>query len=236
MSLNKGACLKSSFDLLFALKRLDYLKTQRDRLWWPHSGTFEVVVGALLTQQSRWEKVEESLANLKANGFLSLERLASASIEEVVPHIKPSGFYNTKAQRLILLAKNIQNDFGSFEIFAKEVDREWLLSQKGFGMESADSILCYACCRPVFVVDSYTQRLLGALGHTFENYMLLQEWVQSGIEENLSRMEELYGEKTDLATIYARFHGKIVEYAKRHIRGKTVDVVPILDNFSKDIR
>jgi endonuclease-3 related protein len=220
--------LHDSFDLLSSLKQLGYLQTTRDPLWWPRSGTFEVVVGALLTQQTKWAKVEESLSNLKSANLLTLEALAAADAHHIASLIKPSGFYNTKAQRLIGLCENILKDFGSFDTFVQEVDRSWLLAQKGIGMESADSILCYACHRPVFVVDSYTQRLLGALGYEFERYMELQEWMQQGIEDNFHKIKTLYGDKTDLATVYARFHGKIVEYAKKHIRGRQVDVTPLL--------
>ena len=216
-----------SFDLLVALKKLGYLHSARDPLWWPHSGTFEVVVGALLTQQSRWEKVEESLARLQAAGLLTLESLSSADIEYVATLIRPSGFYNTKARRVVRLSENIRRDFGTFKRFANEVERSWLLAQKGIGMESADSILCYACHRPHFVMDSYTQRLLGALGYEFETYMALQEWMQQGVEENFHKINTLYGEERDLATVYARYHGKIVEYAKKHIRGKQVDIAPL---------
>ena len=224
-----------SFDLLVALKKLGYLQTTRDPLWWPHSGTFEVVVGALLTQQSKWEKVEESLSHLKTENLLTLETLSSADTNHIASLIKPSGFYNTKAPRLIMLTQNILKDFGSFDTFVNEVDRTWLLAQNGIGMESADSILCYACHRPVFVVDSYSQRLLGALGYEFETYIDLQEWMQQGIEENFHKIGLLYGAETDLATVYARFHGKIVEYAKKHIRGKQVDVAPLLKALEESI-
>lgn len=220
--------MQNSFDLLSALKSLGYLQTTRDPLWWPHSGTFEVVVGALLTQQSRWEKVEVSLSHLKTANLLTLDALASADAQHIATLIKPSGFYNTKSKRVIKLCENILEDFGSFDTFVNQVDRRWLLTQKGIGMESADSILCYACQMPVFVVDSYTQRLLGALGYEFESYMELQEWMQDGVEANFLKIQALYGYEMDLAAVYARFHGKIVEYAKKHIRGREVDVMPIV--------
>lgn len=220
--------LQNSLELLQALKKLAYLETERDPLWWPASGTFEVVVGALLTQQSKWEKVEASLSNLKAADLLTLEALSDASLVEIAGLIKPSGFYNTKAGRLIGLCKNIRATFGTFEAFCLESSREWLLSQKGLGQESADAILCYACKRPVMVVDSYTHRLLNALGYEFESYQALQEWLHKGIEENLDAVCGLYDETADLSTVYARFHGKIVEYAKKHIKGKEVDILPLL--------
>jgi len=222
--------LQSSYDLLCALKALGYLKTTRDPLWWPKSGTFEVIVGALLTQQTKWERVEESLANLKEHGFLSLEALSKADIQHISTLIKPSGFYNTKAQRIQMLCTHILDDFGTFEAFQNDVDRQWLLAQKGIGMESADSILCYGCGREVFVVDSYTQRLLKALGYTFEGYMQIQEWMQVGIEENLEKLQDIYKYEIELHTIYARFHGKIVEYAKTFIHGEHVDITPLIQS------
>ena len=206
--------MRDSYELYVALKKMGYLKEQRDEFWWPNSGSFEVVVGTILTQQTKWQKVEKSLTNLK--GKLSLEELASIDLKELQTLIKPSGFYNTKAKYIKGICQNILSDFGSFERFRDEVSREWLLRQKGIGNESADSILCYACYRDVFVVDSYTDRLLRALGYEFESYDEIQEWMSRGILENIGD-ENLY-------RVYARFHGKIVEFAKEYIRGKKVDI------------
>jgi len=221
--------LQNSFELLKALKKLELIEATHDCLWWPESGTFSVVAGAILTQQTKWEKVEISLANLKAKNLLALESLAIASIDEVSELIRPSGFYNTKSKRTVQLCQNILDEFGTFEDFSHKVSRKWLLSQKGLGMESADAILCYACKRPVMVVDSYTQRIMAALGYTFKDYEALQEWLQKGIETNIDAVYGLYGERVDLTIIYARFHGKIVEYAKKYIRGKEVDILPLLN-------
>ncbi len=215
--------MQSSYDLLRALKNLGYLKTSRDPLWWPNSSTFEVIIGAILTQQTKWEKVEASLANLKESGLMSLETLSKAELGQIAACIKPSGFYNTKAKRLQLLCQNILSEYHTFERFQNEVSREWLLKQKGIGMESADSILCYGCGREVFVVDSYTARLLDALGYSFESYMQIQEWMQEGIEANFDKITQMYDTELTLHTIYARFHGMIVEFSKEHIRGKNVN-------------
>ncbi len=222
--------MQSSYDLLYALISLGYLQSNRDPLWWPKSGTFEVIIGAILTQQTKWEKVEESLSNLKEHRLLSLEALSKADVQQIATLIKPSGFYNTKAQRLKMLCTHILDDFGTFEVFQNDVDRQWLLAQKGVGMESADSILCYGCGREVFVVDSYTQRLLDTLGYSFEGYMQIQEWMQEGIEANLNKIKDIYKYEIELHVIYARFHGKIVEYAKEHIRGKYVDIKPLMEH------
>lgn len=215
--------IDNSFDLLCRLKASGYLQTTRDSLWWPQSGTQKVVIGAILTQQTKWERVEESLANLEARGICSLEGIAGADVEVLREAIRPSGFYNTKAERLKRLSENILAGYGDFGTFQQETDRTWLLAQKGIGMESADSILCYACYRPVMVVDSYTNRLLTALGYTFDDYMTIQAWMHEGIEANRDKLSRLYGKDISLAELYARFHGKIVEFAKEHIRGKKVN-------------
>lgn len=201
---------------------MGYPKTTRDPLWWPRSGTFEVIIGAILTQQTKWEKVEASLANLQEHKLLSPEALSRAEVGLIATCIKPSGFYNTKAKRLQVLCQQICHDFHTFERFQNEVTREWLLAQKGIGMESADDILCYGCGREVFVVDSYTARLLEAFGYSFEGYMQIQEWMQEGIEANFDKITQMYGSEMTLHTLYARFHGMIVEFAKEHIRGKHV--------------
>ena len=215
----KRLIMKSSYQLYKALKAMGYLKEERDEYWWPNSGTFEVVVGAILTQQTKWQKVEKSLLNLQDK--LELETLANIDLKELQTLIKPSGFYNTKAKYIKGLCKNILEDFKNFETFKSEVDRDWLLKQRGIGKESADSILCYACYRPVFVVDSYTDRILKAFGYEFESYDEIQEWMQKGIVENI--------EYENLHKIYARFHGKIVEFSKDFIRGKKVNIEKLLE-------
>lgn len=225
--------LRDSYELLYALKKSGYLKTHRDPLWWPNSGTQEVIFGAILTQQTKWERVEASLSNLREAGLDSLESFTDADIQIITALIKPSGFHNTKAQRLKMLCRHILEDFGSFEDFQEKVDREWLLKQKGIGMESADSILCYGCRRDVFVVDSYTGRLLEAFGYRFESYEEVQEWIVEGLEENMDKIHTLYRREVSRHQLYARFHGKIVEFSKENIRGKQVDLshlISSLDN------
>ena len=214
----------NSFDLLFALKNKGYLTKLRDPLWWPRSGSYEVIVGAILTQQTKWEKVEKSLECLRQNGIDSLEKIASLELESLSSFIKPSGFYNTKAKYLKELSGAILRDFGSFEIFCLEVERTWLLSQKGVGEESADSILCYACHQEAMVVDAYTARLLLGFGYEFDSYEALQTWTVTGIAENRKKLNLLYEKEIGLNEIYARFHGKIVEFCKENSSGKAVHV------------
>ncbi len=114
--------------------------------------------------------------------------------------------------------------FRSFESFCEAVDREWLLAQKGIGEESADSILCYACKQEAMVVDVYTARLLESFGYSFESYAALQEWMVGGILESQSKVNQLYAKEISLSELYARFHGKIVEFCKENSQGKKVNV------------
>ena len=211
----------NSFELLQRLKELGYIKEERDPFWWPNSGTFEVVIGAILTQNTKWEKVEKSLNNLKNYlGEIELEKLADIDQALLSQLIKPSGFYNTKAFRLKKLSLNILNDFGDFKNFQNRVSRNWLLNQKGVGKETADSILNYACYKDFMVVDSYTARLLSIIGYEFEDYEDIATFLSDGILQNLDSIYELYGKKLPLSQIYARFHGKIVEFCKENLKDK----------------
>ena len=202
----------NSYELLMELREKNLLKN-KPKYWWPNFGSFEVVVGAVLTQNTKWENVEKALNNWKMeNGEWRVEDIATLDPLYLAEIIKPAGFYNQKAKRLIMLSRNILRDFGDFENFKENVDREWLLAQKGVGFETADSILCYACGREIMVVDSYTKRLLKRAGYEFESYDEMREWCERGIIENWDKIAKMYG--NDLNLCFARFHGKIVEYMK----------------------
>lgn len=132
--------------------------------WWPGEGIFEIIVGAILTQNTSWKNVERALENLKRKNLLIAERMNGVSEKNLAEIIKPSGFYNQKAKKL----KGFLNFFfkrfnGSFEKLSKEKLfslRNELLSIPGIGNETADSILLYALNKPIFVVDAYTKRIL----------------------------------------------------------------------------
>ena len=207
--------LQNSFDLLAFLK-VQNLLDNAPPLWWKNAGSFEVVVGAILTQNTNWKNVESSLDSLESLGLLGLESIANCDLIVLQNAIKTSGFFRQKSVRLQNLAQNILNDFGDFECFAESVSREWLLNQKGIGKESADSILNYACGREIMVCDKYTQRLLGECGFEFYEYDDIADFLMRGIVENYERVVLLYGYEIAMSAVYARFHGKIVEYSKIH--------------------
>jgi endonuclease-3 related protein len=196
-------------DLYLELKDKNLLQNS-PKYWWPNVGTEWCLVSAILTQNTKWENVEKSMRNL---GDISLEKLIEIDEKYLSECIAPSGFKNQKAKRLKLLANNIINEFGDFENFKENVYREWLLSQKGIGPESADAILCYVCFREVMVVDKYTQKLLASRGVEFFEYDDIQYFLQNGIE---SRFDEISEEnENNLNLCYAHFHGMIVEYMKK---------------------
>ena len=212
--------IDDSFTLLYLLKEAGYDRAYKDEWWWPNSGSVESLVGAILTQNSRWESVEVSLNNLKKDNFLSLEALASLSPVDIYTHIRASGFFRNKAKNIIELSKNILNSYHSFEEFRENVDRRWLLSQRGIGAESADAILNYTCYKEAFVVDSYTNRLLKAFGYEFDSYDAIQEWIIEGVYNRYNKLFPNFSR----AKVYARSHGMIVEYCKENKKGHNIDI------------
>ena len=183
--------------------------TCKDDFWWPNSGTFEVIIGAILTQNTTWKNVEKSLYNLK--NHLTLDKFITLKEENLKEMIKPSGFYNQKAPRLLKISQNIKKEFNNFETFKKQVSREWLLNQKGIGFESADAILCYGCYKEILVIDAYTKRLLKKFDLEFKKYDEYRIFLEEAIKENWDILKTKY---KNLHHCYALFHGKIVEYNK----------------------
>jgi endonuclease-3 related protein len=181
--------------------------------WWQDYGRWQVIVEAILTQQTKWENVEKSMQNLYALGIDTPNKLLEFDESAIASAIAPSGFYRQKAARILALIFAIINDFGSFDVFCEAVDRQWLLAQKGLGFESADSILCYGCKRAVMVVDRYTQRLLAALGNEIDDYDEIQAFLMRGIEEDFEAIEGALHIPIEL--VYAYFHGAIVEFCKK---------------------
>ncbi len=138
--------------------------------WWPADTKDEIVIGAVLTQNTAWRNVERAIENLKRSNLCSLDGINSADIDVLKENIKPAGFFNQKASYL----KNIAAFFcqhGGFDGLNR-LDtarlRKMLLSVKGIGKETADSILLYVFDRPIFVVDAYTKRLLKRHGIAHE--------------------------------------------------------------------
>lgn len=131
--------------------------------WWAPDEAFEVVVGAVLTQNTSWQAVEKAIANLKQANRFSLQSLAGCPPEQMEQLIRPAGYYRIKTKRLQNLLRFINDRYGSLEkMFKTPMDtlRTELLEVNGIGPETADSILLYAGQMPSFVVDTYTRRIL----------------------------------------------------------------------------
>lgn len=132
--------------------------------WWPGDSPLEVMVGAVLTQNTNWQNVSQAIDNLKKYRLLNFAALSRTPVATLAHHIRPAGYYNLKAGRLCNLLSyfNTHHNGDLDQFFAQptEVCRQELLSVKGVGPETADSILLYAGNHPVFVVDAYTHRIL----------------------------------------------------------------------------
>ncbi|MBZ4642425.1 MAG: endonuclease related protein [Deferribacteres bacterium] len=192
---------------IYSLLEKFYGKT----FWWPAESSFEVMVGAILTQNTNWRNVEKSLYNLKNAGLLDFNKICGIDDFALKELIKPSGFYNLKTKRL----KNFVNTInkicnGNIERL-KNMNfqnlRKTLLEINGIGKETADSILLYALDFPVFVVDAYTKRLFKRLGiNLSEDYDDLQNMFHKHITYDVE--------------IYKEYHALIVNVCKDFCRKK----------------
>lgn len=182
------------------------------RNWWPAETPFEVAVGAILTQNTNWSNVEKAIANLRAADALSCAALCALPTAQLEEFIRPSGFFRQKAQRLQLFAEYLRDNYqSSLEKMLQqplEPLREELLSRKGIGQETADSILLYAGGHLSFVVDAYTARLFGRLGRLdgTEKYLDIRRLFMSQLAADV----EMYNE----------FHALIVIQCKEYCRKK----------------
>jgi len=171
--------------------------------WWP-GDIDEVLIGAVLTQQTRWENVVRAIALLKERSLCSVAAMYVADPAEVESAIRCTGFYKVKTRRLKALATFVMRDYGGIGPMADyptELLREGLLRVHGIGEETADSILCYGFHRPSFVIDAYTHHICRC----------------AGIPEQKSRLKALFEEvlPSDPDT-HRQTHAHIVEYAKEY--------------------
>lgn len=178
--------------------------------WWPARTPFEVMVGAVLTQNTAWTNVERAIANLRRARALSAGRLAGMSVETLAALIRPAGYPRVKARRLQAFAQWLQRRAGGRPDRLRRLPtdqlRAELIAVHGIGPETADSILLYALGRPVFVVDAYTRRLMArhwwALSH--EDY----DCLAARFTTALRRDTRLYNE----------YHALVVALGKRWCR------------------
>jgi endonuclease-3 related protein len=176
------------YDALFA-----HFGEQR---WWPAKTRFEVIVGAILTQNTNWKNVKRAIGNLKSAALLTPAKMKAVKIGKLAQEIRPAGYFNVKARRL----KNfLALLFGSFDgsltrllnIEHGEL-RGTLLSINGIGPETADSIILYAAGKPAFVVDAYTRRIFAR--HKVVDKEIGYRALQELFTENLASDARLFNE------------------------------------------
>ena len=173
--------------------------------WWPGETRDEIIIGAILTQNTNWKNVEKAIENLKHKNLLTLTALRNAEIKEIAQCIRPSGYYNQKATRLQEIAKFFhKNGVQSFGALSIANMRKELIRLKGVGPETADSILLYAFEKPVFVIDAYTTRIFQRLGFFTES--ISYDEAQKFFMQNLENDTKLFNE----------FHALLVRHAKEY--------------------
>jgi endonuclease III related protein len=164
--------------------------------WWPADTSFEVIIGAILTQNTNWLNVEKAISNLKKHKLLQPYTLYKLSHERLTELIRPAGYYNIKAKRLKSFLKFFMKYYNGNVKKMSGIDtsslRQELLSVKGIGPETADSILLYALDRPIFVVDAYTKRIL--LRHHFIRQDTGYDKIQNLFMQNLKSGVKLFNE------------------------------------------
>ncbi|MBI3317166.1 MAG: endonuclease III domain-containing protein [Candidatus Omnitrophica bacterium] len=184
--------------------------------WWPGDSPFEVMVGAILTQNTAWTNVEKAIKNLKQERVLTPRGLDSISVERLAALIQPAGYFNVKAKRLKYFIHFLFREYGgNIRRMRKETGlklHQKLLAVNGIGPETADSILLYALEKPFFVIDAYTKRIFSRHRLTVQTQSspkrlsLSQDYKvwQSAFENSLPRRLGLFND----------FHAQIVAVGK----------------------
>lgn len=188
--------------LLTLLRRLE--RCYGPQHWWPADTPFEVMVGAVLTQNTNWNNVERAIDCLRKAGCLDGGTILAMRRERLAKLIRSSGYFNVKARRLKHLCRWLRDTGGlsAMRLLSTAELRRSLLGVHGIGPETADDILLYALERPVFVIDVYTRRLFARLDLAWENedYDTLRLGVERAIGADVPRLKE--------------YHALIVRHAK----------------------
>jgi len=176
--------------------------------WWPVTSKneqFEIILGTILTQNTSWKNVETAIANLNSEKLIDPAQIARVDTQKLAALIKPSGYFNQKAERLKIMAKFFLDNKNLSVLHISEL-RKKLLEIKGVGPETADSIVLYAFNKPSFVVDLYTKRIFSRLGLCSKNcsYDELQKMFHDALPKD--------------AQLFNEYHALIVEHAKQHCK------------------
>jgi endonuclease-3 related protein len=185
-----GLSLKVVYNKLY-----EFFGPQR---WWPADSAFEVMIGAILTQNTSWANVEKAIANLRENKLLEASKLYRLPESRLASLIRSAGYYNVKTKRLKSFLEFFIKDYKADHRKMARVDtfalREKLLSVKGIGPETADSILLYALDKPIFVVDAYTKRIFARhkVIKDGEDYAMVQQIFMKGLPEDAGLFNEYH--------------------------------------------
>lgn len=178
--------------------------------WWPGETPFEVMVGAILTQNTSWSNVEKAIANLKRAQVLTPEKLLALPPEKLAELIKPAGFFRLKTKRLLSFVNYFVDQYNAQISRMQEVPldilRKELLAVHGIGPETADSILLYALEKPIFVVDAYTRRILHRhhLCAEDDGYAELQAIFMDHLQEDAAHFNEFHAQIVNIGKDFCR--------------------------------
>jgi len=177
--------------------------------WWPADSAFEVIIGAILTQNTNWKNVEKAISNLKSAKVLNPKTILESRKSKIENWLRPSGYYRQKAKKLKVFVKHLLSHYkGKLRLmFNKPIVqlREELLALHGIGPETADSILLYAAEKRSFVVDAYTRRIGKRVGlYQTADYHEIKAYFEKNLPHNLE--------------IYKEYHALLVELAKKYCR------------------
>lgn len=213
--------------------------TYGNQNWWPVTGKghvpeysggpknekhkFEIIIGAILTQNTAWKNVEKAIKHLNKNNLMSVDVIRKVKREKLGKLIRSAGYFNQKSERLKTIADYLHKNYnGSIKrLFDKPIEqlRQELLSIKGIGPETADSIILYSSRKPIFVIDAYTKRIFSRIGVCEETCRY--DELQSKFHQNLEKDEKLFNE----------YHALLVELAKQNCRKTPIcSTCPIRQN------
>ncbi len=179
--------------------------------WWPGDSPFEVMVGAVLTQNTAWTQVEKAIDNLKADDCLTPSCIVAMPDKQLATLIRPAGYFNVKTRRLKNFCRWFleQGSETALSKWSSDDLRQGLLSVNGVGPETADDMLLYAFDRPIFVIDAYTRRLFSRLGMVAadEGYEQLRHSFEASLKTDIP-------ETRQRVTLFNEYHALIVIHAK----------------------
>lgn len=202
MNAGRQAQLRSIHDRLLA--------AYGPQSWWPAETPFEVILGAILTQNTAWKNVVAAIGNLRANGLLSFDKICAVPASYLAQLIRPSGFYNQKTKKVKAFCDHVaerwNGDLDGFLVQDTEPLRAELLEIRGIGPETADSIVLYAAFKPSFVVDAYTYRIFFRHGWVDESisYDELRDHFMGALEPDVAFFQEFHALLVKTGHLYCR--------------------------------